>query len=347
MHRRGLLLGGLGAPLLSSFPSYAEDFSSSKKICESTIVHIGGTDGDIYLVGVAHLSNFSTTLARQAVQLGRPDLVMVELDRSRVAVPQAAGGAAAKAQEEASGGGVPQKSTAGDAMASDTTPPPRKPLRFLDPLAPIQKKEVPQAPPPPQAEAAKPPLWQSLAQGAQGAVAGAAAGLLRKALEFGYQLAGQFLDESAGSEMVAAIEEAAEVGAPVLLGDLPAQRTLQRIVAEVPNADLDALDAALGEAVPEFGTDMIYGPQDLQSKLEAARDQATTQKLREAFKASAPGLFAALVGERDEFMAAGLWAALRAKNRRVVAIVGSIHVPGITEALLRRGSLRVVDTCVY
>ncbi|CAK0806279.1 unnamed protein product [Prorocentrum cordatum] len=172
------------------------------------------------------------------------------------------------------------------------------------------------------------------------------AGALRAALQILYRYVEDYLGTSAGEEMVAAMRSAAQIGVPVLLGDLPSKVTFKRISQEVGSADMQKLEEEVSMAAPELRMGALDTKADLQALLEGGRDQATTRRIRKAFKNSAPGLFSALVDERDEYMARNLLTGLRAGRRRIVAVVGSIHVPGIEERLVRLGGLRAVDACV-
>ncbi|CAE7317135.1 unnamed protein product [Symbiodinium natans] len=282
--RRALLAAaGLALPTPTA---HGED-----RLCPSgALVHLQGTSGDVFVLGVTHLSNKSAQVVRSVVQKASPDMVMVELDASRVA-------------------GLARNSTR------------------------AAKAAAPEAPS---------DFFTSARKATTDAALGMAAGVLRFGLDMIYRAFEKYLNTPAGTEMLAAVEEAAKVGAPVMLGDRPAQDTLNRLVEAGQSSDLGQLEQDLAISVPELRTSDL----GLQALVDSATDQATAKRLRRAFKASAPELFAALVGERDEYMAANLARAARNGRRRIVAVVGSLHVQGISEALERILNLRVLDACV-
>ncbi|CAJ1367219.1 unnamed protein product, partial [Effrenium voratum] len=256
--RRGLLLSlGLAQ---SWHPASAETLCR-----DGSLVHLRGTEGDAFIVGVTHLSNKSALLVREVVQTSSPDLVMVELDASRVG------------------------------LSTNTTKAPSAGSAKEDgnPLASMQRAAT-----------------QAATQ--------LAAGVLKTGLELVYKVFEDKLQTPAGSEMITAIQEAGKLGVPVMLGDRPAQQTLTRLVEASQGTDLGQLEQDLAEAVPELrvGDGSTLG---LQALVDSATDQAMARRLRRSFKASAPGLFAGLVGERDEFMAASLARAVRRGKRRLVA----------------------------
>lgn len=303
------------------------------RVCEATISHLAGAAGDVFLVGVAHVSNRSAELAREAVLQARPDLVMVELDSSRIDLTptQIAEAQSSKAMDSFS---APQ--SAGKSRS----------LTVLEFGPAAQSKADNDATGATKASSESP--WQSGLGALGGAARGLASDVLRLVLGLLYKLTEKYLDVSAGSEMLEAARAAVEVGAPVLLGDRPARKTLERLAEEAGKTDLQKLDDVLQAVMPEVSIEEASSsPTTLQALLESTRDQSTTRLLRQAFKEGAPGLFNALVDERDAYMADNLLAALRAGRRRVVSVVGSIHVQGIEERLVERAALRVVDTCIY
>lgn len=265
------------------------------RFCEDTLSHLSGPDGDVFLVGVAHLSNRSAELVRLAIRKAAPDLVMVEMDRSRVNFGGKKQQAEARQQSQV-------------AEVSDGNP------------------------------------FEAVKRAAVAAAREATAAALRSGLELLYKVGEKYMDTTAGSEMLAAIQEATSIGVPVMLGDQPAQQTLLRLADEAGKTDVRLLEEDL-QMVPELQFQASSGS-DFQSALESIRDQATAQRLRRVFKRSAPGLFGALVGERDIFMAENLNKALKTGKRRIVAVVGSIHVAGISERLLEIADLRPVDACI-
>jgi len=287
--------------LLSTAVVFRPELAIAREnFCEAAVSHLSGPAGDVFLVGVTHLSNRSADLARKAVREATPDLVMVELDSSRLRIKSSS------------------TQNASQKVARDQKPPPT-PERAESGLGPLAAAQ----------------------QAVASAVSVAATAALRTGLELVYSVAEKFANTSAGSEMIAAIEEAAKVGATVMLGDQSAELTLKRLAEEGGKVDMGRLEDELKLAVPE-----LQGSLSFQAMIESSTDQATARRLRRAFKFSAPGVFSALVGERDAFMAGNLAKALRAGKRSIVAIVGSIHVQGIEESLQRQADLKVIDSCM-
>ncbi|CAE7706320.1 unnamed protein product, partial [Symbiodinium sp. CCMP2456] len=80
LFRRALLGAAGGGLLLPVHAAFGEE-----RLCPSgALVHLQGTTGDVFVLGVTHLSNKSAEVVRSVVQRAAPDLVMVELDASRV-----------------------------------------------------------------------------------------------------------------------------------------------------------------------------------------------------------------------------------------------------------------------
>ncbi len=129
-----------------------------------------------------------------------------------------------------------------------------------------------------------------------------------------------------GAEMLRAVEAAEAVGAEVVLIDRDIAVTLKRGFGAMGfwarlrlfwKVWLDILTPAKGD-----------GPVDLQRILET---DAITE-MTEEFARFAPQVKVALIDERDQFMASRIQEE-SARGRRVVAVVGAGHLPGIKRHL--------------
>jgi len=312
-------------------------------------VHYSGPAGDVFLIGVAHLSNRSAQLVRDAVRSVSPDLVMVELDSTRLQKASKNNSQIMSAQVRSE---LPPLSSFARSSSPDMVAEERKALSpasqsgaggfMLVELRPVSGTSTVA---PDAAVDANTEPWQWATKAMSGAAKDLGVRALKGVLDSVYKAAEGYTDRSAGSELVAAIKEAARADVPVLLGDQTLQQTLRRISAELGKTDFKRLSEELEAASDgQFGFQSSGGLLEL---LEKAKNQAMSQKLRGALKASAPGLFSAFVDERDAVMADNLLKSLAAGRKRVVAVVGSIHVAGIGERLAENRALSMIDACVY
>ncbi len=131
-----------------------------------------------------------------------------------------------------------------------------------------------------------------------------------------------------GAEMRAAASVARERGLPVFLIDDPIRETLRRLVLAIPLKERVTLlvGAVVGLFVPARVVE-----RELDRYVEAPEEY--TGELRRA----SPTMARVLLDERNEHMADRL-AQLRGRGfGRIAVVVGDAHVPGLTNALKRRG----------
>ncbi|HEU4577979.1 MAG TPA: TraB/GumN family protein [Polyangiaceae bacterium] len=130
---------------------------------------------------------------------------------------------------------------------------------------------------------------------------------------------GEKLGVRPGAEMLAAIEEAARVGARLLLVDRDIQATLERTWAAL----------SLWDCVQLIGTligSLFAGGEITEEQVEALKDRDTISELVREFAEVMPRLQRPLIDERDRF----LMSAIReAPGKCVVAVVGAGHVSGM------------------
>lgn len=139
---------------------------------------------------------------------------------------------------------------------------------------------------------------------------------------------GEQLGEGAGAEMRAAAELAREWKIPVFLIDDPIRETIARLLRSLSVRERVSLffGAIVGLVIP---------PRIVEEQI--GNYQERPGELLEELRGQLPGVTRVLLDDRNEHMADRL-AQLRAKGYvRIAAVVGDAHVPGLAEALGRRG----------
>jgi pheromone shutdown-related protein TraB len=152
-------------------------------------------------------------------------------------------------------------------------------------------------------------------------IAAGRAGLYLSSLLFaGFQKRiGDRLGVRPGAEMLAAVEAAKGIGAEIVFADRDVQATLMRCYRSlgfVTKAQVLFVLVMLPFAVGDVDEEEI----ERLKKRETIGDVMTT------FAEQMPSLKTPLIDERDRYLAASI---VRAPGRRVVAVVGAAHVPGI------------------
>jgi len=83
-------------------------------------------------------------------------------------------------------------------------------------------------------------------------------------------------------------------------------------------------------ALIEVHTHTIYSsPPHMKAQIEGLKDRQVLRREREAMQKMAPNIYQAFVDDRDLFMSRMLINASGAGGRKVVAIVGAMHLDGI------------------
>lgn len=142
------------------------------------------------------------------------------------------------------------------------------------------------------------------------------------------QRLGDEMGAGAGGEMRAAARIAHERQLPVFLIDDPIRETLRRLIASM--SFKERIGLLVGAIVGVFLPTRV-----VQDQLDQYTEEPTDYL--DAVRQAYPSVARVLIDERNEHMADRL-GALRTKGfGRVVAVVGDAHVPGLTEALHRRG----------
>lgn len=130
-----------------------------------------------------------------------------------------------------------------------------------------------------------------------------------------------------GAEMRAAMTGAAATGCRLELIDRDVGITLRRLYRKASWAQRLSLGQGLIDGM--FETDSEITEEDLARLREG--DLLETSFAR--FAADSAGISAALFGERDRYMAAGLALLADGQNARILAVVGAGHLQGIAAAL--------------
>ena len=304
----------------------------SKQECDQAITHLvdTATNRELYLIGTAHISNASAILVRETIEKVSPDLVMVELDESRIRSSTRAGG-------------------------------PARDMGLLltrnGPLSPDPDTATGNP-----AAAAAP---RSRSGGGGGGGGGPLAFVLGSAIK---QLYGSMdkMGFSSGEEFAVAIREARRRGVPVLLGDQDVQVTLRRLSEALKKTDfarLAALDS--GEALPSamlapamttasspdgapvVAVDMSDARQ-ISAIVETMKQREAVRELTETLRREVPLVYDAMIGERDAYMASSLQLAFQSgggggsvpgetRLRVAVGVVGIAHAEGIERNLAAEG----------
>jgi len=131
-----------------------------------------------------------------------------------------------------------------------------------------------------------------------------------------------------GAEMKVAAQVAREHGLPLFLIDDPIRTTLARLISTMPVRE--RVHLLIGAFVGLFVPSRVVARE---MDRYAADPSEFASELREA----SPTLAKVLLDDRNEHMADRL-ASLRGRGYgRLAVIVGDAHLPGLTEALRRRG----------
>lgn len=138
---------------------------------------------------------------------------------------------------------------------------------------------------------------------------------------------GEQLDVEPGAEMRAAVDAAESSDTPLWLIDRNIGITLKRLVRQVPWYERWPLMLGV------LGTFLSRKPID-ESEIESLKQGDLLENTFSEFAEQSPQLSETLIHERDLYMAARLREQIAAdRPRRVLAVVGAGHLPGITREL--------------
>jgi len=125
-----------------------------------------------------------------------------------------------------------------------------------------------------------------------------------------------------GSEMMAAVEAANEVGARIALIDRDISITLSRALSKM--SFIEKMKFVYGLIIS------FFGDEDEIEDIETITEGDALKEVMEYFKEMSPKAYDVLVNERDEYMAKML---LDIPDENVIAVVGAGHKEGITNYL--------------
>lgn len=148
---------------------------------------------------------------------------------------------------------------------------------------------------------------------------------------FQKRLAKQF-GISPGQEMIQGIESAKEIGATLVLADRSLQVTFARIWHKI---------GLWGKAKLIFWiVYSIFNDESFtEEELEKIKSQDMLTAMLDEFTQSFPNLKIPLIDERDQYLAQKI---KEAAGKKVVAIVGAAHVPGIKKEIYKEHDLKLL-----
>ena len=134
------------------------------------------------------------------------------------------------------------------------------------------------------------------------------------------------LDIQPGQEMIQAIESAESVGAALCLADRDVRVTLARAWRQMGMLSRIKLFFQL---ILSIGSADAIKPEDV----ERMKQRDVLESILEELGQSMPGLRRTLIDERDQYLAAMI---RQAEGKKIVAVVGAGHMPGIERKLAGR-----------
>ncbi|MHA7138913.1 TraB/GumN family protein [Rossellomorea arthrocnemi] len=132
-----------------------------------------------------------------------------------------------------------------------------------------------------------------------------------------------------GQEMIQGIESAKEVGAELVLADRNIQITFSRIWNSVGFSGKAKLMTQIIYSI--FSTDTIT-----EEELEKIKSQDMLDSMLNEFTQVFPKLKIPLIDERDQYLAQKI---KDAPGKKIVAVLGAAHVPGITKEIYNEHNL--------
>lgn len=138
------------------------------------------------------------------------------------------------------------------------------------------------------------------------------------------------LDIQPGQEMIQGIESAKEVGAKLVLADRNIQITFSRIWHQVGFwGKMQLLSQVIASI---FSKESIT-----EEELEKMKSQDMINSVLNEFTETFPRLKKPLIDERDQYLAQKI---KKAPGKKVVAVLGAAHVPGIKEEIKKEHDLK-------
>lgn len=137
-----------------------------------------------------------------------------------------------------------------------------------------------------------------------------------------------------GQEMAEAVTAARDTGAEVVLADRNIQITFARIWGNLRFFDKIKLAAQLFSGI--FASETIS-----EEELEALKQKDMLEAMLQEFTEKFPRLKQPLIDERDEFLAQKI---REAPGKKIVAVLGAAHVPGVRREMNREHDLQALET---
>lgn len=142
------------------------------------------------------------------------------------------------------------------------------------------------------------------------------------------------LNTNVGGEMLQGIESAKQVGATLVLADRKIQTTFLRIWRKLSLWEKGKLILSL---LFSFDDDSTISDKDLQELLKADMLESVLIDMRKQF----PKIGEILISERDQYLASKIKGA---PGKKIVAILGGAHVPGVKNEIYRSQDIESIST---
>ncbi|MGM0896394.1 MAG: TraB/GumN family protein [Bacillota bacterium] len=136
-----------------------------------------------------------------------------------------------------------------------------------------------------------------------------------------------------GSEMIQGIRSAEEMGAELVLADRNIQVTFSRIWGNI--GLLGKVQLIMSVFFSIFSKESIS-----EEELEKMKQQDTLNAVMDDFTKAFPGIKKPLIDERDQYLAQKI---KDAPGKKIVAVLGAAHVPGITREIHHDQDLKALN----
>jgi pheromone shutdown-related protein TraB len=141
------------------------------------------------------------------------------------------------------------------------------------------------------------------------------------------------MGNAVGGEMIQGIASAKETGATLVMADRDIQTTFLRIWRKLSLFEKAKLIVSL---VFSFDDDKEVTEQDLKELMQSDMLESVMSSMKKQF----PKIGEILIHERDQFLASKIRSA---PGRKVVAVLGGAHVPGIKEEIFKQQDLKAIS----
>lgn len=142
------------------------------------------------------------------------------------------------------------------------------------------------------------------------------------------------LETSVGGEMLQGMESAKNIGANLVLADRDIQTTFMRIWRKLKFWEKMKL---FGSLLFSFGDDTEISDEELQELLQADMLESMMSEMKKKF----PQIGEVLINERDQYLANKI---KNAPGKKIVAVLGGAHVPGIKKEIYKEQNMEKIST---